>query len=251
MPSVVVERPVTKRLSEAQSAPRIDVIPANELATWTPERLAVRAAEGCLASFGELVHQFQGRLYNFLLRRVASASEAEDLTQEALVRAWERIKSYDPQWRFSTWLFTIGSRLAVSRHRSITRARPHERRLAEERAKHHEEEADRCLSNREQFDRLWLVAEEKLSYEQRTALWLRYAEGLAIGEIATILGRSHVGVRVLLFRVRQALLQHLAPETGAKDGTMKVHEKDGTMKVHEVKKALGLERRQQMAGALT
>ena len=246
MLSVVVERPVmkpvTNKPSQTRTSPRIDVIPVNELATWTPERLAVRAADGCLASFGELVHQFQGRLYNFLLRRVASASEAEDLTQEAFVRAWERIKSYDPQWRFSTWLFTIGSRLAVSRHRSVSRAKPHVKRLAEERPKFHEEEADQRLSNREQFDRLWLVAEEKLSYEQRTALWLRYAEGLSIGEIATILSRSQVGVRVLLFRVRQTLIQHLAPGAEAKDETLKVR---------EVKQALGLERRQQMAGALT
>lgn len=240
MPSVVVERQDTKTLSVTRHDPRPVVNPSNELSTWTPEQLAVRAADGCLASFSELVHQFHGRLYNFLLRRVASASEAEDLTQEAFVRAWERIKSYNPQWRFSTWLFTIGSRLAVSRHRSISRAKPHIKRMAEERPKFHEEDADQRLSNREQFDQLWLVAEEKLNHEQRTALWLRYAEGLSIGEIATILSRSQVGVRVLLFRVRQTLIQHLAPTSQSEEAMLDVR---------GVSKALGIERRQAMAGA--
>ncbi len=242
MPSVVVERQDTKKPSTVRPSPRIDVNPSNELATWTPEQLAVRAADGCLASFGELVRQFQGRLYNFLLRRVASPSEAEDLTQEAFVRAWERIKSYDPQWRFSTWLYTIGSRLAVSRHRSVSRAKPHVQRLAEERRAFHEEQGDHRLSTREQFDRLWLVAEVKLNHEQRTALWLRYAEGLSIGEIATILGRTQVGVRVLLFRVRQTLIAHLAPEADAQEESLDVR---------GVTTALGLERRHAMSGALT
>lgn len=246
MPSVVVERQVKMTMpSTARTDPRISVSPSNEIATWTPEQLAVRAADGCLASFGELVNQFQGRLYNFLLRRVSSASEAEDLTQESFVRAWERIKSYDPQWRFSTWLFTIGSRLAVSRHRSVSRAKPHIQRWADERRAFHEEDADHRLSTREQFDRLWLVAEQKLSHEQRTALWLRYAEGLSIGEIATILARSQVGVRVMLFRVRQTLMQHLTPSSEAKP------EKDAPLDVRGMTKALGLERRNTMAGALT
>jgi DNA-directed RNA polymerase specialized sigma24 family protein len=115
-------------------------------------------------------------------------------------------------------------------------------RFGEERPAFHEEEGDQRLSTREQFDRLWLVAEAKLNHEQRTALWLRYAEGLSVGEIATILGRSQVGVRVLLFRVRQTLIAHLAPEADAPDESLNVR---------GVTTALGLERRHAMSGALT
>ena len=89
----------------------------------TPEVLAVRAAQGSHAAFAELVALFEVRLYNFLLRRTRSRTDAEELTQESFARAWQSIKSYDPAWKFSTWLFTIGSRLAVSDHRKQGRMR--------------------------------------------------------------------------------------------------------------------------------
>jgi RNA polymerase sigma-70 factor (ECF subfamily) len=148
--------------------------------------------------------RFEGRLFNFLLRRVASRVDAEDLTQEAFVRSWERIASYDPTWRFSTWLFTIASRLAVSEHR---RRRP---MLVIESA----EQVGRCdadLASAEQSQhggsRLWALAQVVLREDQHTALWLRYAEDMTIGEIAKVMGKTHVGVRVALFRARQTLAQ--------------------------------------------
>src|SRR6478672_168395 len=96
-------------------------VPADEradvLCALSPEDLAERAAAGSVPSFGELVTRFEVRVFNFLLRKMGSRADAEDLTQESFVRAWERITSYDRQWRFSTWLFTIASRLAVSHYR--------------------------------------------------------------------------------------------------------------------------------------
>ena len=83
------------------------------LEVLSSEELACRAQAGSLPSFAKLVERYQGRLYNFLLRRVGHADDAEDLAQDTFVRAWERIDRYRTTWRFSTWLFTIGSRLAI------------------------------------------------------------------------------------------------------------------------------------------
>lgn len=174
------------------------------LAARTDEELAVLAQRDNVAAFGELVSRFDGRLFNFLLRRVGSRVEAEDLVQEAFVRSWERIGSYDPTWRFSTWLFTIASRMAVSEHR---------RRRAASAIDAHDPvgRSDADLAEVEHAERLgsrlWAMAKELLRDDQHTALWLRYAEDMTIGEIAKVMGRSRVGVRVALFRARQRLAE--------------------------------------------
>lgn len=177
------------------------------LSEKTPEELAILAQGGSLPAYAELVTRFQGRLYNFLLRRTRRAADAEDLAQETFVRAWQRLQSYDPQWRVSTWLFTIAQRLAVSHHRKQRRetglAAPERvgAAAAESRLELRESRAG--------AGRVWALAERVLTEDQRTAVWLRYAEDLAISEIAVVMGKSHVGVRVCLFRARQSLASAL------------------------------------------
>jgi RNA polymerase sigma-70 factor (ECF subfamily) len=195
------------RLNRAKKPPKgrspADLGP-DALRELVAEDLAERAAGGCVASYGELVRRYELRLFNFLLRRLSSRMDAEDLAQETFVRAWDRIGSYDRRWRFSTWLFTIASRLAVSHYR---KQRP---RVAAEfdipgpsNDDGRDAEADRRLGRR-----LWALA-SALGPEQHEALWLRYAEDLSIPEIAQVMRKSHVGVRVCLFRARQALAEKL------------------------------------------
>jgi RNA polymerase sigma-70 factor (ECF subfamily) len=174
----------------------------------SPEDLARRARRGDAAAFGEIVAHFSGRVYNFLLRRVGNRSDAEELAQEALVRAWEHIGDYDERWRFSTWLYTIASRLAINHHRTrgrIVFGGDLERRESAEPCPHG------TLNRRDESERVWAVAGRVLSEAQHTAIWLRYAEDLSIGEIAEVLGKSAIAVRVLLFRAREAIARELAP----------------------------------------
>lgn len=188
------------------------------LRSATPEELATRAQRGSLACYGELVTRFEGRLYNFLLRRTGSASEAEELAQEALVRAWERIASYDRRWRFSTWLFTIASRMAVSRHRELTRGRSRAIAAMEARetyvAQGNEQHPGASTEMKDEFAHVWRLAEATLNAEQLTGLWLRYAEDMSISDIATVLRRTQVGVRVMLFRARQSVLAAVQEQRG-------------------------------------
>ncbi len=168
--------------------------------------LAAHAQAGSLSSFARLVERFEGPLFNFLLRRTGSAADAEDLTQDAFVRAWQRIDQYDPRWQFSTWLFTIAARLAIT----------HVRRHRSERAKWrlarpgspHEDDPARLVAQREQGGLLWDLADRVLSEPQRAALWLRYAEGLSVRDIASVLGKTQIAVRVRLFRARKTLMVH-------------------------------------------
>jgi RNA polymerase sigma-70 factor (ECF subfamily) len=171
-----------------------------------PEALAIRAQKGDRDAFGELVRRFEPRLFNFLLQRVRIPDDAAELTQDALTRAWERINDYTPAWRFSTWVFTIASRMAVSHHRKHGRMKTTEDFDANE-APRGEEVDDATISL---GSRLWKLAAEELTPEQHNILWLRYAEDLSISEIASVVSKTAVGVRVALFRARQALAGHLA-----------------------------------------
>lgn len=190
----------------------------SELAELTAEQLGARSQGGCRASFAELVRRYDARVYNFLLRRVRNSSDAEDLTQEAFVRSWERIASYDPTRRFSTWLFTIALRLAITRHRrSRTRSTAS---LGDVDPQAPAQSRVNAMAEAEAAggtSRVWAIAAGALKEEQYTALWLRYVEDMNIGEIAAVLGKSEVGVRVCLFRARQALASLIQRDQPAMD----------------------------------
>ena len=168
--------------------------------------LVSRAQRGSLPCFAELVKRFEGRLFNFLVRRTPTSHDAEDLVQDAFVRAWQRIDQYDPRWQFSTWLFTIAHRLA------LTHGRRRQREVGwsdgrEELSVEHDDPG-RAVADRELCSLLWKTAERILTESQRTVLWLRYAEELSNRDIARVLGRSQISVRVTLFRAREALAAH-------------------------------------------
>jgi RNA polymerase sigma-70 factor (ECF subfamily) len=167
--------------------------------------LVGRAQNGSLPCFAELVKRFEGRLFNFVLRRVQSTQDAEDLVQDSFVRAWQRIGQYHPRWQFSTWLYTIAHRLAIAqRKRQRREARP-----ADLDGVPAESDPGRPAADREQCRHIWALADRVLPETQRAALWLRYAEGLGTSEIARVLGKSRVGVRVMLFRARETLAENL------------------------------------------
>ncbi len=168
--------------------------------------LAARARSGCLTSFTELVERFESRLFNFLLRRCGSITDAEDLAQETFVRAWRAIGQYNPRWQFSTWLFTIAHRLAVTEYRRRRRERAMQGHG--DPATGHADDPANVVAHREESRLIWDLADRVLGQTQREALWLRYAEDLSIRDIARVLGKAPVTVRVTLFRAREALVAH-------------------------------------------
>ena len=91
---------------------------AKEAVNATDEELAAQAAAGSRSAFEELVSRYSLRLFHFLRSCSRSDEDVEDLTQETFLRAYRNIGRYDPQRRFSTWLYTMAIRLSISRQRS-------------------------------------------------------------------------------------------------------------------------------------
>jgi RNA polymerase sigma-70 factor, ECF subfamily len=174
--------------------------------------LAVRAQRGDQAAYSDLAIRYRPRLLRALRHRLGgSYADAEDVAQEALTAAWQRISTFNPRYQFTTWLYTIAFRLATDFHRR-GRRHDHERiSAASEIVDIHQRPADQMVASREDSTNLWSTASQELVPAQFTALWLRYGEGLSVGETAEVLGKTKVGVRVLLHRARLRLEPHLVP----------------------------------------
>jgi len=166
------------------------------------EDLARRSQQGCRASFAELVERYGTRLLRFLRRRTSNLHDAEDLVQDMFVRAYTNIDGYRSTYKFSTWLFTIARNLACSRLRRQYRSEPVSQARTTEPGPHEQ------MTQGETRQSLWATA-QTLSPIQYEALWLRYAEAMPIKEIAKVMGKSQVSVKVTLCRARIRLAEKL------------------------------------------
>jgi RNA polymerase sigma-70 factor (ECF subfamily) len=175
------------------------------------EELAASAASGSRPAFEELAARYSLRLFHFLRSRSGSDEDVEDLVQETFLKAYRNIGRFDPQRRFSTWLYTIAIRLSISRHRALG-ARPFPLTpLDQEDSEHPSLGPQESLIRQEEAresGNIWQVA-RTLKRAEYEVLWLRYAEEMSIRDIALAIKRSPVGVRVLLHRSRQKLAKIL------------------------------------------
>jgi RNA polymerase sigma-70 factor (ECF subfamily) len=173
-----------------------------ELRALSTDELARQAQQGCEVSFAELVERYGARLFHFLHHKTGNVQDAEDLVQDAFVKAYQNIHRYSNSWKFSTWLFTIAKRLASSYYRSLRRSQTFTDVEAGSL------EPEEMVTQEEARQSLWATAMD-LSRNQYEALWLRYAEDMSIKEIAQVLRKSKVNVRVLLYRARLNLAERL------------------------------------------
>jgi len=84
-------------------------------------RLASDAQDGCAASFEQLYRGHVGRVYALCLRMAGNATVAEDMTQEAFVRAWESLASFRGESALGTWLCRIAINVVLMRRRKEMR----------------------------------------------------------------------------------------------------------------------------------
>jgi RNA polymerase sigma-70 factor (ECF subfamily) len=163
---------------------------------------------GCKACFEELVRRFESPLLHFLIRRIGSRHDAEDVLQEAFLLAYRNLPRYRASGKFSTWLFTIANRLVVSNHRR--------RRLPTVAADWSVEpisdsDPQASVQGREMRSKLWDAAERILEVDAFAAVWLNYVELMPANEIGQVLGRTTNAVRILLHRARARLAEKLGP----------------------------------------
>jgi len=175
------------------------------------DREIVRAArEGDEGAFTDLVRRHSGGLHRSMARIVLDEEEAWDVVQMAFVRAWQRLDSYNPRWSFSTWLYRIGTNLAIdlvrsraSRQKAHRAGSEHQLRLVGG------VEKTSTRMDRGEVDGILRELVQYLTPQQRSAFILREVEDLETAEVAKILGCSAATVRNHVFQARKTLRREL------------------------------------------
>lgn len=179
------------------------------IAKKTDDELAREARAGSRRSFEELACRYKRRLFVYLRPRLASDEDTEDMVQDTFLKLYRNIGAYDPAYKFSTWLYTSASRLAIDSFRKGAAGRDtvpmaDDIQIADPAG---DREAGGAGSG------LWDAA-RALGGDRYRVLWLRYGEDMTVEEIAAVVGRTKLAVRVLLHRARTSLAGRLGPQMG-------------------------------------
>jgi RNA polymerase sigma-70 factor, ECF subfamily len=192
------------------SQPALQPIPAPT--ALSDEEVVVRVLAGDTSLFEILMRRYNQRLFRVARGILADDAEAEDVMQEAYVRAFRELATFRGEARFSTWLTRIAC------HEALARARKRRRLVSVDGGEppdppSHEAGPDRELENRE-LHAVLREAVEVLPDPLRAVFCLREIEGLSTEQTADALGLTIENVRVRLHRAKRSLRQRLDERIG-------------------------------------
>ena len=181
----------------------------------TERELVDRARAGDQDAFEQLVLNNQNRVYTLALRMVNDREEAADLAQEAFLKAWQGLPSFQGDSSFSTWVYRLASNVCIDYLRKQKRRREVEPVLSlDDEESGWTEPADWDQDPRRQLERAErsrAVARglEALPDNHRQVLALRELSGLSYQEIGQALELDIGTVKSRIARARMALRKHL------------------------------------------
>ncbi len=175
----------------------------------TDAEIVARVLKGDRSSYALLVDAYKGPVFNLALRLTGSREDAEDLTQEIFIRAYQKLYTFDQGKKYFSWLYTL----------SINLIRNHMKKKAPEISEDRLSYAIHLNSGKEQEK---LIAEEKsiqlenallrLPADVREAIILKYLQEVTFEEVAEITGDSVSAVKMRIYRGLSSLKEMMAKE---------------------------------------
>ena len=195
-------------------------IPQSDYSALDDRELAALAARGRESAFRELLARYERPVFSLVYRMVRDRTLAEDLAQEAFIRAFGAIGSYDSGYKFSNWIFKIANNHTidylrkrkldtVSIHGSPHAGTPEEESRTTVVVESSGENPQEHVENLELGNEIELAIAE-LRAEYRTVILLRHVEGHSYDEIADIMELPLGTVKTYLHRARNELKERLA-----------------------------------------
>lgn len=180
--------------------------------------LVERVQSGDREAFGLLVGKYQRKLLRLVMRLVRDPAEAEDVTQEAFIKAYRALPNFRGDSAFYTWLYRIGVNTAKNWLVAHGRRMPTMSEVVDDESEGIEEGVllrddatpDRLLMSR-QIGETVNAAMDALPEDLRTAISLREIDGLSYEEIAQVMDCPIGTVRSRIFRAREAIAVRLKP----------------------------------------
>jgi len=181
--------------------------------------------EGDDTAFDALFARWSQPLLHYVQRILGEQALAEEVVQETFLRVYRARDRYKVEARFSTWLYRIGTNLALNELRRAVRKQPHSRieegyseqedgrgdqipssRGVVRHLESTERLSDERLETRQKTERVQ-AGLEQLPERQRAALWLCSVDGLTYGEAAQVLETTEKSVKSLVHRGRKTLAE--------------------------------------------
>ncbi|MFM7524460.1 MAG: RNA polymerase sigma factor RpoE [Betaproteobacteria bacterium] len=183
--------------------------------------LVDRVQQGDKKAFELLVSKYQRKLMRLVSRLVRDQAEAEDVVQEAFIKAYRALPQFRGDSAFYTWLYRIGNNTAKNYLVTQGRRAPTSTEADAEKAETFDDgehlrdtNTPECMLATKQIAETVNVAMEALPEELRIAITLRELEGMSYDEIAETMGCPIGTVRSRIFRAREAIAERLRPLLG-------------------------------------
>ena len=171
-------------------------------------QLVVDTRRGDDAAYGELVRRYQNSVFNVCYRLLGERRDAEDLMQEAFLRAYQRLSSFDEQRPFGPWIRRVATNLCYNhfnKKRPVSFELEDEFDIAENKPSKNPEKAQQSAETAEEVRAAIL----ELPVNYRAVIELRHFQELSYKEIATTLEIPISDVKSHLFRGRKLLAERL------------------------------------------
>ncbi|WP_078593107.1 RNA polymerase sigma factor SigW [Evansella clarkii] len=181
----------------------------------TVKKIIIEVKKGNQQAFAELVELYKDKVFQVAYRMLGNVHEAQDISQEAFLRAYTNIESYDINRKFSTWIFRIATNLAIDR---IRKKKP-DFHLEDQVAGTEDLDYYSQIPGDDELPEDVVVQHEMQEWIQdeimmlppkyRSAIILKYMEDLSLKEIGEVLNLPVATVKTRIHRGREALRKRL------------------------------------------
>ena len=181
-----------------------------------------KTMQGDTQAFGVLVERYQDFIFTVVLRMLKIREEAEEVAQDAFIKAFESLSSFRGESKFSSWLYSIAYRKALDRLRKNKKYVATE--LIEEITEGNLESIENALGYLEDQERKQIIQEciTQLPKAEAAIITFYYFEDQSVKEVAAITGLSEDNIKIKLYRSRKkmfTLLKHFVlPEISNNNG---------------------------------
>ena len=193
----------------------------NSEETESDSYLVERALDGDVAGFEKLVTRYQNKIMGYVGRMTnGDREEAEDITQEAFIKAYRSLDSFRGQASFSTWLYKIATNLCIDRARTRKR-RPQQAYSLDEPYDKEDDKGGREIADsrfepskgveRDEMRTIVRQTVAEMPEKQRQVLIMCDLQGMAYENIAEVLGIPLGTVKSRIFHARADLARRLKP----------------------------------------
>lgn len=159
------------------------------------------------AAFGTLVRCYNSYAYALAMRFVWDPQEADDIVQDSFIKVWDNIGAYQPDRKFTTWLYAIVTRLSIDHIRKRNRwskVMMREPDIAGYESPDDSPSPDEVIDTERTIDRIRLLV-DRLPRIQRLVFTLRDLQDLPMEEIVEITGQSSTTVKANLWHARRRI----------------------------------------------